>query len=216
MKKSLLSIFTTCLCFGAFGQQLTWVSTTRAEHWKPMSLSAAAGEIAANTVIHTDSTRQQITGFGGCFNELGWQSLQILPAGDQKTIFTELFSPGIGANFTICRMPVGANDFADSWYSYDEKPGDFSLSSFNIARDERALIPFIKTAQLYNPVLKLWASPWSPPTWMKTNGKYAAGMVPSHEVIAQYKARGVSMTGMDFSHVENGLKPGESGREDDV
>lgn len=112
-------------------------------------------------------------GFGACFNELGWTSLQLLSAADQDSIFQEMFAPGRGANFTLCRMPIGANDFARNWYSYDETPGDFALKNFSIANDRETLLPFIQKAQRYNPQLCLWASPWSPPSWMKTNGHYA-------------------------------------------
>ena len=86
----------------------------------------------------------------------------------------ELFFPGVGANFTICRMPVGANDFSRDWYSYDEVDGDFTMEHFTIANDQQTLIPFIKNAQKYQPDLRLWASPWCPPAWMKYNKHYAS------------------------------------------
>ncbi|RZK13976.1 MAG: beta-glycosidase, partial [Hymenobacter sp.] len=111
------------------------------------------------------------------FNELGWTSLGALSKADRESIMRELFAPGVGGNFTICRMPIGANDFSRDWYSYDETPGDFELAHFSIANDEQTLIPFIKQAQQYNPRLALWASPWSPPTWMKYNHHYAAAAV---------------------------------------
>ncbi|HEY5811896.1 MAG TPA: glycoside hydrolase family 30 beta sandwich domain-containing protein, partial [Terrimicrobiaceae bacterium] len=95
---------------------------------------------------------------------------------DREAIFQELFAPGIGANFTTCRMPIGANDFSLDWYSYDEVPGDFSLEHFSISKDFETLIPFVKSALKYQPNLKLWASPWSPPTWMKYNKHYATRM----------------------------------------
>ena len=93
---------------------------------------------------------------------------------DKEAVLRELFAPGVGANFTVCRMPIGANDFSLDWYSYDEVPDDFSLEHFSISRDLETLVPFIKGALQYQPDLKLWASPWSPPTWMKTNKHYAA------------------------------------------
>ena len=66
-------------------------------------------------------------------------------------------------------MPMGANDFARDWYSYDEVPGDFDLEHFSIANDLETLVPFIQSALAHQPALRLWASPWSPPTWMKVN-----------------------------------------------
>ena len=70
-------------------------------------------------------------------------------------------------------MPVGANDFSVDWYSYDETPDDFELTDFSIEHDETTLVPFIKAAQAVREDLRLWASPWCPPTWMKTNNHYA-------------------------------------------
>ena len=97
-----------------------------------------------------EKTLQKMEGFGGCFNELGWTSLNCLNQNDRESIFRELFAKDYGANFNICRMPVGANDFSRDWYSYDETDGDFGLKHFSIANDKQTLIPFIKNAQKYN------------------------------------------------------------------
>jgi glucosylceramidase len=112
-------------------------------------------------------------GFGGCFNELGWTSLSALPEADRESILRELFHPAAGARFTYCRMPIAANDYATEAYSYDETPDDFDLTHFSIEHDRNTLIPFIHAAQRHQPNLRLWASPWSPPSWMKRNHFYA-------------------------------------------
>jgi glucosylceramidase len=114
-----------------------------------------------------------IEGFGACFNELGWTSLQALSEPDRESVLRELFDPAAGARLTYCRMPIGANDFATEAYSYDETDGDFDLRNFSIEHDRHTLIPFIQAALRYQPKLRLWASPWSPPTWMKRNRHYA-------------------------------------------
>ena len=123
------------------------------------------------TQVRPDS--RPIQGFGACFNELGWTSLQILSESERESILHELFDPTAGARFTYCRTPIGANDFATEAYSYDETDGDFALKNFSIAHDEKTLVPFIQAALRYQPKLKLWASPWSPPSWMKRNHFYA-------------------------------------------
>mgnify|MGYP003623226692 CR=1 FL=1 len=68
---------------------------------------------------------------------------------------------------------MAANDYSRNWYSYDETDGDFELKNFSIDRDKEAVIPYIKSALALNPNIRLWASPWSAPTWMKTNKHYA-------------------------------------------
>jgi len=70
-------------------------------------------------------------------------------------------------------MPVAANDYSLSYYSYNDVPDDFGMGNFNIDRDRYILIPYIKAAQKIRPDLKIWASPWSPPAWMKVNNHYA-------------------------------------------
>lgn len=151
-----------------------WVSTTEDTVWKKMpTLSEAAYSGEADIVIDPDRTEQIMEGFGSSFNELGWLSLNELKEEDREYILRELFAPGAGASFSVCRMPIGANDFSSNWYSYNESAGDFNMVHFSVKNDQETLIPFILNAKKYNPELKIWASPWSPPTWMKYNGHYA-------------------------------------------
>ncbi|MGI4822026.1 MAG: glycoside hydrolase family 30 protein, partial [Janthinobacterium lividum] len=156
----------------------SWVTTTATAPWQAQpAVRPTAAASPPDVAIDLTQPAQTITGFGACFNELGWTALRLLPAADREAVFRELFAPGVGANFTICRLPVGANDFSRDWYSYDETPGDFAMQHFSIAHDRETLIPFIKQAQRQYPALRLWASPWSPPTWMKYNKHYAAAAV---------------------------------------
>lgn len=161
----------------SFQPRASWVTTTENEPWQEQFdlISASPDTIPAiDAIIHLDKQQQVIDGFGACFNELGWISLSKLDPFDREKIMEELFFPEIGANFTICRMPVGANDFSRDWYSYNETDGDFDMKYFTIANDQQTLIPFIKNAQKYNSDLNIWASPWCPPSWMKHNKHYAS------------------------------------------
>ena len=156
---------------------IQWVVTTQTAPWQAQpDLTMQPLTSMPGVFVRLDMPQQTIQGFGACFNELGWDALNDLSAADRASIMHELFAPGVGANFTICRMPIGANDFSRDWYSYTETPGDFDLADFTIAHDHDTLIPFIKTALQYQPGLQLWASPWSPPTWMKHNQHYAAAL----------------------------------------
>jgi glucosylceramidase len=209
MKKIIASVIVTGMMLSLSAQtKVEWVSTSKDEQWKTqnnLTASEAAGN--ADVEINLDKTLQTIEGFGTCFNDLGWTSLNVLTAQDREDILKELFAPGIGAGFTICRMPVGANDFSLKWYSYDETPGDFEMKNFSIANDLQTLVPFIKNAQKYNPSLKLWASPWSPPTWMKYNKHYALRSFPKENNVKSEEY------GIDFTGLDNGLKPGQEGAE---
>ena len=102
-------------------------------------------------------------------------------------------------------MPIGANDYALSWYSFDETPGDYGLEHFSVARDEQFLIPYIHAAMKFQPGLRIWGSPWSPPTWLKTGGAYNGGtlkMDPQSlsayaaylsRYVQEYRKRGVNV-----------------------
>lgn len=68
-----------------------------------------------------------------------------------------------------------------SFYSSADVAGDFDLVNFNIDRDRYILIPYIKAARQINLNLRIWASPWCPPAWMKTNNHYASAIRPSGE-----------------------------------
>ncbi len=188
--------------------KVAWVSSSQTEHWKTQTgLTIAPSTGNEDVTILLDKPLQTIEGFGTCFNELGWTSLSMLPAKDRESVMRELFDPGVGANFTICRMPVGANDFSRHWYSYDETPGDFEMKHFSAKNDLQTLIPFIKNAQKYNPSLQLWASPWSPPAWMKYNKHYAARSILGN---ATFKS---DEYGMDLTGINNGLAPDKEGKE---
>jgi glucosylceramidase len=210
MKRILLFKLNLFLTVALLAQtQVEWVATSATQQWqtqKGLKTTTTLGNVDAT--IQLNQPQQTIEGFGACFNELGWTSLSILSAKDRENVLKELFSPNKGANFTLCRMPVGANDFSRNWYSYNETEGDFEMKNFSIANDLETLIPFIKNAQKYNPSLKLWASPWSPPTWMKYNKHYASQPVPdvttwSKENLQQMRDN----WGMDFRGISNGMKP---------
>jgi glucosylceramidase len=188
--------------------KITWVATSPTEQWKIQNiLTKKSMPGTPDAIIELNKPQQAIEGFGTCFNELGWISLNRLSTKDRESIMQELFAPGVGANFTICRMPVGANDFSRHWYSYDETDSDFEMKNFSIANDLETLIPFIKNALKYNPSLRLWASPWSPPTWMKYNHHYAA-----HSVLGNSNFQSEEW-GMDMRGINNGLPQDKEGKE---
>ncbi|HIZ55527.1 MAG TPA: glycosyl hydrolase, partial [Firmicutes bacterium] len=118
------------------------VSTTEKDKWRGQEIHAAQGTGQADILV-TGEKLQTIRGFGGCFNEMGYSALMDLPEADREHVIRELFSEE-GCNFTYCRMPIGASDFAESWYSLNETENDFSMEHFTIERDKKCLIPYIQ------------------------------------------------------------------------
>lgn len=120
--------------------------------------------------------KQTVNGFGGAFNEIGWDALHNASESIREEILDALFSEE-GTAFTVGRIPIGASDFALSWYSLCDEPEDYELTSFSIERDKNCLIPYIKEAQKRQPDMWFHASPWSPPVWMKTPQRYNGGTI---------------------------------------
>ena len=169
--------------------KVRWICTTQAHAWQDVPLTASPSPSTAEApVVAVDPTvkYQKIIGFGGCFNELAWQALQPLDNSQREEVLQALFAPD-GCNFTACREGIGANDFALAWYSLNETPDDYAMEHFNIDEDRKTLIPFIKAAMKYQPKLAIWGVPWSPPSWMKTNGQYKGGnMKQDSRTLAAY------------------------------
>lgn len=128
--------------------------------------------------ISVDTTRrcQRLLGFGGAFTEAAATVWQALGATARAQFLTDCFDPVHGHGYTLGRVPMGSSDFALGHYAHVEQPGDLALDSFSIERDRQALLPFIRAAlHAAGRPIRLLASPWSPPAWMKTNGQMADG-----------------------------------------
>ena len=162
-------------------QNVKWISSKDNDFWQQKSLRLQ-NKSDKTPDIEVDKAFETLIfkAWGTCFNELGWDALNILPEEKQEEIVKNLFSPEGDLKFTMGRFSMNANDYSRDWYSCDEVPGDFQLKYFNIDRDKTTLIPFIKFAQKYNPELNFWASPWSPPSWMKVNHYYSVRSNKEH------------------------------------
>jgi glucosylceramidase len=171
-------IFLSILASCNSGEKLKIVRMTADEPWSETIETGTISEveIAEPLVLDLSRKQQMIDGFGACFNEMGWDALQILDSAEREDILFRLFDPAEGCGFNICRMPIGANDYALDWYSHNEKQDDFEMNAFNINQDRKFLLPYIHAAKKYAPELRIWASPWCPPSWMKTNKHYACRM----------------------------------------
>jgi glucosylceramidase len=145
-------------------------------------------EIGEDTLRLTGKKNQIITGFGGCFNEIAWDALGKVSEEDRTAFLDELFKEE-NCGFRVGRVPIGANDFSLEWYSCDETDEDYALRHFNIERDRKFTLPYIKEALMRQPELVMFASPWSPPTWMKTKKVYNYGTLRMEEKVLDAYAR---------------------------
>lgn len=174
MKKLLIGL---SLVFWGTGmvpaQKVMLYSTTSSERWVEQKCTIdKVSATQADIYVYTDSLLQEVVGFGGTFNELGWDAMQNLSSAERCKVMASLFAED-GAHFTLGRTPVGASDYAMGYYSYNDVKDDYTMRNFCIDRDRYTLIPYIKEALKFRPDLKLWASPWTPPAWMKVNEHYS-------------------------------------------
>jgi glucosylceramidase len=157
-------------------EKLRWYSTTELKCWEEISLDNLEDlEFSEHTLEVTDTRYQTLEGFGGCFNDLGYIALSKVSEESKNKILDELFLNESGCKFNFCRMPIGANDYSSEWYSHNDTENDYEMKEFSISGDHRYLLPYIKEGLNRRPDMKLFASPWSPPTWMKFPKTYNFG-----------------------------------------
>jgi glucosylceramidase len=150
------------------------VTSASGAYWKTATWTESTAN--ATVTVNDANAYQTWEGFGGAFNEKGWSYLTSQQMKDQALAL--LFGKD-GCNFAWGRIPIGASDYAMDRYSLNETSGDTTMTMFSIDRDRMRLIPYVKAAQAVKPNIRFWASPWSPPTWMKT-GPYNPNTGASH------------------------------------
>ncbi len=175
----LLLIFLSCSPPKA-GHQVSWVltkadSSVLFQDQTPISLQPYSN---SSDLIQLDTTflRQEIEGFGFTLTEASAYLIQQLPSDKKSDLLNELFAPdGPGIHISFLRIGIGATDLSREVYSYADSPEDTSLTYFNFSTDSVYLIPLIKEILQIHPGLKIMATPWSAPAWMKDNKKTMGG-----------------------------------------
>lgn len=153
-------------------------------------------------VVDATRTRQEMVGFGAAVTDASaWLIQTRLSASQRADLMGELFGradEGLGFSFT--RVTIGASDFSLDHYSLADG-GDPALADFSTARMEAYVFPTVREALAINPDLKVMASPWSAPGWMKTTGSMIKGELKPqfYSTYADYLTRYVRSAG------ENGV-----------
>ncbi|MEN9319918.1 MAG: hypothetical protein RLZZ309_905 [Bacteroidota bacterium] len=153
-----------------------------------------------DTVYFNDQIQfQKIEGFGYTLTGGSAYLLHQMPVQNRAAILKELFGQGPNdLNINYLRISIGASDLDATVFSYDdlmEGEVDPALKKMSIAKDQEFLIPILKEIQSIQPHLKLIASPWSPPVWMKDNRQSKGGhLLPQfYATYAQYFVKYIQM-----------------------
>jgi glucosylceramidase len=162
-----------------------------------------------NPVIDIDSTTtyQTMEGWGASITGSAANVLNGMANTARQNLLQELFGAnGLGLN--CIRVSMGASDFSLSYYSYDEPSPpnmeDATLANFTLGQDLVDVVPVLQEIIAINPNIKITASPWSPPKWMKTTGNMIGGSLKPqyYSVYAKYfvkyiqamQAKGISIS----------------------
>jgi glucosylceramidase len=143
------------------------------------SISVATDKSLPAIEVNANRTFQEMDGFG--FTLTGGSAFHInnMSPEKRKQLLTELFAfdkENIGISYL--RISLGASDLDAEVFSYNDLPKgetDVNMERFSLDPDRKFLIPVLKEILTINPEIKIMASPWSPPTWMKTNNATKGG-----------------------------------------
>jgi glucosylceramidase len=189
----------------AAGEQVNiWLTTTNdadgvnvtrgLQQQSPVNFASGTGSGQVTISVDENVQYQPFEGGGASFTDsAAWlmNSSGILSQATRDDTMRRLFDPNTGIGLSFLRNPMGASDLARSSYTYDDMPAgqtDPTLSRFSIAHDLTDVVPLTRQALQLNPAIKVMATPWSPPPWMKDNDDYKLGWVESqyYPALAQY------------------------------
>jgi glucosylceramidase len=182
-------------------QLQAWVTT--GDKSQLLTAQAPSGVVSADTVaglpviaVDTKERHQSIVGFGAAITDASaWLIQTKLSAPQRNALLRELYGRGEGGlGFSFTRVTIGASDFSLDHYSLDDAPNgaaDPKLEHFSLKRPQEFVFPTVRGALKINPDLKVMASPWSAPAWMKTTGSLVKGHLKpeAYPIYADFFAR---------------------------
>jgi glucosylceramidase len=168
--------------------QLIETAQETASRLSPLSPDArqAQASRAPMAILNLDPAKehQDIIGFGAALTESVSHVLGFLAPADRERVLADHFGPG-GQGYVLARSHLNSCDFSLESWALVEEPGDTALKSFSMAKPDQYLVPLIRDAARHaSGRLQLMVSPWSPPGWMKTNGRMDQG----GKLLPEYRA----------------------------
>jgi glucosylceramidase len=156
-------------------------------------------QAGSKVYIEVDATvrYQSMVGFGAAMTDATATVLNGQKPRQRNALMRELFGPAPGLNLSFVRVPIGGSDFSPYHYTLDDMPlgqSDPTLAKFRLDANHMQLIPVLRSARALNPQLRIVASPWSAPAWMKDSSSLVGGRLLSeyYGVYADYLLRFVS------------------------
>ncbi|MBQ3345431.1 MAG: glycoside hydrolase family 30 protein [Kiritimatiellae bacterium] len=142
----------------------------------PITAKEREGMFKDDRVTVDEGARfQKVEGIGSSISDASAWTLMQMDSATRDAVLRRTFAPEGGAGQSMVRIHINSCDFSRKTYSCCDTPGDFALKTFNVDYDRECVIPVLKRILAFRPDLKIVASPWSAPAWMKTNGKMCGG-----------------------------------------
>ncbi|MEO1411763.1 MAG: glycoside hydrolase family 30 protein [Bacteroidota bacterium] len=185
---------------------------------------AAAAQPLENEVsifVNPNKSFQTLLGIGGAITDASAEVFAQLPPAKQEELLRAYYDPKEGIGYSLCRTPIHSCDFSSESFTYIEE-GDRELQTFSIERDQTYRIPLIKRAiEAAGGSLLLYASPWSPPAFMKDNKNMLRGgkLLPEFfdnwalyyaKFIKAYEAEGMPIWGITIQNEPMAVQRWES------
>ncbi|MFI7099013.1 glycoside hydrolase family 30 beta sandwich domain-containing protein [Streptomyces sp. NPDC050161] len=183
------------------------------ERQSPIRFTPGGG---GNITVDEATAYQTFDGGGASFTDTAaWllNSSGALSDATRDATMKKLFDPDDGIGIGFLRNPMGASDLARYGYTYDDLPAgrtDRHLTHFSIGHDLADILPLTARARALNPALKVMATPWSAPAWMKDNGSLDQGWLRAKyygtyaryfvKYLNAYRSRGVPV---DYVSAQN-------------
>lgn len=171
-------------------------------------LTKANGQTPTITIDDTVHL-QRMEGFGFALTGGSAELLMRMTPTARAALLRELFAPNAAGSIGVSylRVSIGSSDMNERVFTYDDMPNgeqDPQLAHFDLGPDKADVIPVLKEILAINPQIKLLGSPWSPPSWMKTNGAPKAGSLRPEDygVYAQYFVKYLQAMAAENIHIE--------------
>jgi glucosylceramidase len=175
---------------------------------QPVAFSSSSPQDELPTIEVDDSrTFQPIEGFGFALTGGSAYLLAGMPAAERANLLQELFGlTDASVGLSCLRVSIGASDLGRKDFSYwglRRGTANPDLGRFNLSAGDREVVPMLQEILRINPAVKIIASPWSAPPWMKSNGSYVAGRLKPefYSEYARYFVKYVEAMREDGIHV---------------
>lgn len=207
---------------GTAAQSTSWhvvTSAPGAERFaaRPLGAFQPAGQPPETDIaVFVDTTKrfQEVFGFGGAVTDAVAEVHATLAPSAQQAFLAAYFDPRAGLGYSVLRTTIHSSDFGSRSYTY-VRDGDTALASFSIAPDLKLRVPLLRAAlaagRAHGTDVRVFASPWSAPAWMKSNGSMLGGgtLLPAYrdtwaryvvKFVQAYEGAGVPLWGLSVQN----------------